>query len=398
MHLFSHLLTASPRAQATNSRPLWQTRLREDFKQNAIQQIMPGALLNPKQAYLERRREFVREQVRLRQLAEQQREEERKQQLHQERQQFYGKFSAVHHFCAEPLLTCCFAPCFIVGAILIVLRLTKGETIQWDDLAPIIAMVSLITLVVVCTCYHHYAERPIPFADDTFENSQSAVKEMVRAFGERESGRHGFVCLNLLLVLLCFIFLCLRVTRTVTWAYTAVFSPVFAVGFLFIIMPCLFRQNREAPRIALALWGAALAPTMTFVVLLARFLDGDDSLKLSYVLIPLFIWDFCALMLALFLLLRENGKEPIAFFCVAAMPMVVFEILLCVFYDDASSPLSYATLFIPFFIWTCPWLVGSVGIGANLVSARTRARPLTPSRFAPAHAHAQCKERYGDMV
>lgn len=50
--------------------------------------------------------------------------------------------------------------------------LNAGDPIGWGTMAPLLAAVGMVTLGVCCICYVHHVDRPVPFHDDTFDDSE----------------------------------------------------------------------------------------------------------------------------------------------------------------------------------------------------------------------------------
>ena len=225
-------------------------------------------------------------------------------------------------------------------------------------------------------CYVHYVDEPIPFADNTFEQSDGIIRDLVHEMGDHNVKRHSFFCLLLCAVLIFVILLMLRITGTTEMSFVLIFTPLF-IGFGVTCFLPIILDNDWVDRIKICsfIWFSICAPALVFCVLLAVKLDGSD-IRLTLVFIPFWVWNAGTLCLACFITFSDHEKWPVPMWCVVVMPMLVFEILLAVYFDSGDHGMTFASMFTPFYAWELGWLIMGCFITHHFLKDRYNIRLL----------------------
>ena len=238
---------------------------------------------------------------------------------------------------------------------------------SWSTVAPLLIIVIMTTLAVLCMCYVAHVDEPVPFADDTFDDDESIIKEFVSAMGHRNYSRQGFFCSLLTCGFVFMILLLIRITNTADISYVSVFIPIFIGVGISCCLPIFFRRDR----LPLCAFTCVMmsAPLLAFTIMLAMRLDGTD-IKMVYVFIPLWIWNALTLCAACAITIGDREPWPIPIWCVAVVPMLVFEVLIAIYFDSGNHGMSFPTMFIPFYFWEFLWCMGGCAVGVEFLSKR----------------------------
>ena len=235
--------------------------------------------------------------------------------------------------------------------------LHNNDPFTWSTAAPLIALVAIVTIAVLCICCARYLKdyEFAPFEGDTYENSAGSLVMYANSLHEEEDdeapGRHTFACLLLLCLLIFIILLLLRITQTTETSFALVFIPFFIAAGLMCFLPAVQKDDSKKYQTCAKIWLGVVCPVLVFCILLVLRLEGTD-IQISLVLLPMFLLNI--LICCGMCLISDKNLEDRVPGCLAVSallsPILVFEILVAIYFDDPASNISFTTMVIPLFI------------------------------------------------
>eukprot|EP01006_Ploeotia_vitrea_P058141 TRINITY_DN68860_c0_g1_i1.p1 TRINITY_DN68860_c0_g1~~TRINITY_DN68860_c0_g1_i1.p1 ORF type:complete len:452 (+),score=167.33 TRINITY_DN68860_c0_g1_i1:71-1426(+) len=305
-------------------------------------------------------------------------EAKREQRQQQQRREARRKAAAMrrlltdvtYHPFQEIIVTLAFPPLVFTTCVMASLSFAQTGATSMDDMWPMLVGVALIAIGGVCVCYTKYAEDPWPFDRQALEQGDGIIKAIS---GELIGGNHhvtqGVACTQFVLLGLQVVMITCRAVDAVPMAgvsWWIVFAPTWLGCFMFCFIPCTWQGLAYGDRYTgcAAVWAVAIAPVLSFVVMLVVRLDsGPGVISMPFVLIPLFLLDAAALGATC--LVNDNRAAMVGLWSVIVGPMVVFEILAAV-YDAAPDHGGIALnwLMAPLCVWCALWVVAGLAITA----------------------------------
>jgi hypothetical protein len=271
-------------------------------------------------------------------------------------------------------------PCVTIFAciflICLVYQLAKHQAINFMSMWPLLAIVGFMAVATTILCCAKW----LPERDavlhgqrvlsccfrwlpaDFFEQSASIVKDFMEAIGQGESRRaHVSFCVMLSALGTFVVFLVLKVTNHIGWNWWWVFFPLYVVFGSWCCAPCFRWPDTSRIKIkpCVAVWCALGLPLLAFVILLTFKLQ-NDSILLTYALIPLFFLDLLMLIGAIWFCFDEETPVGLLVWLGVDGPLLTFKILLCVYVDQQLSGLTPGLLFIPLYVTQLMLLCGCV--------------------------------------
>ena len=240
--------------------------------------------------------------------------------------------------------------------IFLVYQLQKAQAVDFFTFWPILFLIGLFIVCSVFLCALKWTNRYYYLPHSFYSDSESPLKGLIELLGDGVYKRaHASWCLAMIGIALFFIFLILRITDHIGWPWPAVFAPLFLTFLLGCCAPC-FRWLPEEDYDSEFCFGFiqlfVAIPLLTFVILLCVRLSDPSTMGLTFVFIPLFLFDAGLFGLCVYLTYSNSWSEGLwyflTWFCLDG-PLLVFKILLALRVDRDMESLSYAIIFVPLY-------------------------------------------------
>jgi Transmembrane Fragile-X-F protein len=355
----------------SRGRKQWTRCVRQDFDMS-VADLNYSPSLHPKECYMQKLQDDIDAAIAAREAAA-------AEEARLNRQENLKTCSYGFHFFQEFMFPCIFAPLIITFAILTVVDIENGDSLQLSSCIPIFVLLGLYTICIAMMCHARYSANKFPLEPEFYDRDDGFIKAVMNDLFRNQRKPHRISCAMLTTLGTFVMFVLLRASDVTEWSWWIVFAPLLLFFGSLCFMPYIFdgwaiNNRAERYQVCLGTWLLIWGPVLAFVIMLICRLEYD-SIDMAIVLIPAWIYGLVSFCAALYFAVDDSDEKPMLAWCGIAGPMVTFEVLLTVYNDYSSKPFSYAVLFIPFFIWLCVWLVfGSALSGVILDSGRRRRR------------------------